>query len=97
VSVAAVNMYKMGWLLSFFTAGSVYYLLRLFIKARIHPAAYEGMPTTWEYMAKEKREGFYDGERESGSDVITSRSSDIETADDKAAVETKSPTSATVV
>lgn len=80
VSTAAVNMYKMGWLLSFFTAGIVYYVLRLFLKVPVHPPAYEGMPTTWEYMAKEQREGFYDGEREGNMDVITGNGSDIETA-----------------
>lgn len=55
VGMAAVNMYKMGWLLSYFTAGTFYYILRLFIKAQVHPLGYEDMPTTWEYMAKDKR------------------------------------------
>lgn len=96
VGIAAVRMYNMGWLLSFFTAGTVYYVLRLFIKAEIHPPAYQGVPTTWEYMAREKREGFYDGERESGSDVITSHSSDIETADEKGGLQTKSSTGTAV-
>ncbi|SMY28631.1 unnamed protein product [Zymoseptoria tritici ST99CH_1A5] len=84
VGPAAVNMYKMGWLLSFVTAGTVYYVLRLFVKAKIHSERYESMPRKWEYMAKEGREGFYDGEWEAptvieGTDV-SSGSSDIETA-----------------
>ncbi|KAK0391824.1 hypothetical protein NLU13_1323 [Sarocladium strictum] len=44
-----------GSLRSYFTAGTFYYILRLFIKAQVHPLGYEDMPTTWEYMAKDKR------------------------------------------
>ena len=79
VSQTAVNLYKTGWLLSFFTAGTVYFLSCLVAKAKVYPSGYESMPRTWEYMAKEKREGFFDGEREEGM-VISSNSSDVETA-----------------
>jgi NCS1 family nucleobase:cation symporter-1 len=72
----------MGWLLSFVTAGTIYYVLRLFVKVKVHPPANESMPTTFEYMAKNGREGFFDGEREDGV-VLSGNSSDIETANEQ--------------
>lgn len=89
VSVVVVNMYKMGWLLLFFIVGFVYYFFCLFIKVCIYFVVYEGMFMIWEYMVKEKCEGFYDGECESGLDVIMSCSFDIEIVDDKVVVEMK--------
>ncbi|KAH8178648.1 hypothetical protein LIA77_00167 [Sarocladium implicatum] len=80
VSQAAIDLYKMGWLLSFFTAGTIYFILRLLVPVRIHPPAYESMPVSFEFMAKNGREGFFDGEREEGIAVSTN-GSDIETAD----------------
>jgi NCS1 family nucleobase:cation symporter-1 len=57
--------YMMGWLLTFFTSAIVYYLMTLYFKPRILPQGREDMPLTFEWLANEGREGFFDGERES--------------------------------
>lgn len=66
ISDAARYMYMMGWLLTFFTAAILYYVATVFIKPRIFPEGFEGTPLTWEWLANEGREGFYDGERDGG-------------------------------
>jgi NCS1 family nucleobase:cation symporter-1 len=65
ISNAAKYMYMMGWLLTFFTSAIVYYLMTLYFKPRILPQGREDMPLTFEWLANEGREGFFDGERES--------------------------------
>ena len=79
-SAAAMNMYKMGWLLTFFTAGTIYFGLSFVFRPPIYPRGCENTPTTWEYMVKVCKDGFFDGEHE---DVVvtSSNSSDIETGD----------------
>jgi NCS1 family nucleobase:cation symporter-1 len=66
ISDAALNMYKLGYLLTFTTAATVYYVLTLFIKPKIFPAGFEGSPLEREWLANEGREGFYEGERDGG-------------------------------
>ncbi|PVH95088.1 hypothetical protein DM02DRAFT_732080 [Periconia macrospinosa] len=64
ISDAARYMYMMGWLLTFFTAAVVYYVMRIFVKPRIWPRGFEGSPWMFEWLANEGREGFFEGERE---------------------------------
>jgi len=63
-------MYMMGWLLTFFTSAIIYYVMTLFVKPRIVPHGREDTPLTFEWLANEGREGFFEGERE--GDVIYS-------------------------
>lgn len=57
-------MYKMGWILTFITAGTVYFILIKIRKPKIFPTGFDDMPVTWEYLANGGRDGFFDGERE---------------------------------
>jgi NCS1 family nucleobase:cation symporter-1 len=66
ISAAAQNMYRMGWLLTFFTAATVYYVVTLLVKPRIFPFGRESTPLTREWLANEGREGFFDGDRDGG-------------------------------
>jgi NCS1 family nucleobase:cation symporter-1 len=65
VSNAAKYMYMMGWLLTFFTSATIYYIATAFIKPRIFPSGFESVPIKWEWLANDGREGFFDGERDS--------------------------------
>jgi NCS1 family nucleobase:cation symporter-1 len=62
VSQAGKNMYKLGWILTFVTAFVVHLILIKLFKEKVYPDGYESLPTKWEYLAKEGREGFFDGE-----------------------------------
>lgn len=73
VNGAAKNMYKMGWLLTFLTAGVVYFTCIMIRKPRVYPTEFEGVPVTWEYLCKNGRDGFFDGERD-GEDYSPSES-----------------------
>ncbi|RAR07678.1 amidase signature enzyme [Stemphylium lycopersici] len=66
ISMAAQNMYRMGWLLTFFTAATVYYVTYLFVKPRVFPIGRESTPFKWEWLADGGREGFYEGDRDGG-------------------------------
>ncbi|KAF2243068.1 NCS1 nucleoside transporter [Trematosphaeria pertusa] len=57
------DMYKMGWVLTFITAGTVYFVLIKIRKPRVFPTGFEDVPVSWEYLALEGRDGFFDGER----------------------------------
>jgi NCS1 family nucleobase:cation symporter-1 len=67
ISMAAKNMYRMGWLLTFFTAAGVYYVLTFFVKPRVFPHGRESTPFEREWLANEDREGFYEGEKDDGT------------------------------
>lgn len=58
-------MYKMGWILTFATASIVYLTCIKIRKPQVYPAGFEDIPTTWEYLCVDGRDGFFDGERES--------------------------------
>ncbi|KAK0713048.1 permease for cytosine/purines, uracil, thiamine, allantoin-domain-containing protein [Lasiosphaeria miniovina] len=63
VGLVGKRMYTMGWILTFATAAVVYFIGIKVFPPRIYPAGF-GMPANWEYLAKDGREGFFDGERE---------------------------------
>ncbi|KAF2446455.1 NCS1 nucleoside transporter [Karstenula rhodostoma CBS 690.94] len=63
VPQAGKDMYKLGWILTFTTAGVVYFILTKIRKPRVFPAGFEDIPVTWEYLAANGRDGFFDGER----------------------------------
>ncbi|KAF9889716.1 hypothetical protein FE257_007022 [Aspergillus nanangensis] len=63
VSMAAINMFKMGFILTFVTASVVYLVLVKVLPVRVFPQALEGMAVEWEYLAKEGRDGFLEEER----------------------------------
>jgi NCS1 family nucleobase:cation symporter-1 len=64
ISNAAKYMYMMGWLLTFFTSVILYYLMSLYFKPQILPRGRENTPLSFEWLANNGREGFFDGERE---------------------------------
>ena len=64
ISVAAKNMYRMGFLLTFTTAAVVYAVLTFFIKPRVFPVGREDTPFQREWLANQGREGFYEDERD---------------------------------
>ncbi|KAH7034603.1 NCS1 nucleoside transporter [Microdochium trichocladiopsis] len=74
VSDAGKNMYTLGWILTFTASAVGYSVLTYFIKLRIVPAAFESVPMGYEYLGKEGRDGFFDGERtvSDGSPVMSS-------------------------
>ncbi|KAL9563786.1 hypothetical protein ACKAV7_012175 [Fusarium commune] len=63
LSDASRYMYMMGWLLTFVTAGVVYTIGVQFVNIRVFPAG-RATAKTWEWLAKDGREGFYEDERE---------------------------------
>ncbi|KAI6777418.1 hypothetical protein HG530_001363 [Fusarium avenaceum] len=71
---ASRYMYMMGWLLTFVTAGVVYAVGVQFVNIRVFPAG-RGMVKTWEWLAKDGREGFFDDERD--GQVIYAQSSPV--------------------
>jgi NCS1 family nucleobase:cation symporter-1 len=66
ISNAAKYMYMMGWLLTFFTSATVYYVSVLIIKPRIVPSGRGSDSLEWEWLANEGREGFFEDERDGG-------------------------------
>lgn len=66
ISMAAQNMYRMGWILTFTTSSVIYYVLTFFFKPQIFPTGFESTPLEREWLANEGREGFYEGERDGG-------------------------------
>jgi NCS1 family nucleobase:cation symporter-1 len=60
VSLAAKNMYRLGWILTFTTAAVVYATLVTFFPVQVYPEPYKGEPRTFEYMAKNG--GYFPGE-----------------------------------
>ncbi|KAL4894073.1 permease for cytosine/purines, uracil, thiamine, allantoin-domain-containing protein [Aspergillus ambiguus] len=77
VSAAAINMFKMGWILTFVTASVVYFVLIKAVPPQVFPEGLEGLPVRWEYLAKEGREGFLDGERGDGQVVEAEKDLDM--------------------
>lgn len=71
ISDAARYMYMMGWLLTFFTSATLYFVMTTFVKPRIFPAGRESAPLKWEWLANEGREGFFDHDREGGEIYAT--------------------------
>ncbi len=66
ISDAARHMYMMGWILTFVTSGVVYTIGVQFFNYRIFPVGRESSPVEREWLAKEGREGFYEGEGDGG-------------------------------
>ncbi|KAH9894668.1 amidase signature domain-containing protein [Xylariomycetidae sp. FL2044] len=64
VSQTGKNMYYLGWILTFTAAGVIYLVLTRMVKMRVYPAGFESVPVIFEYLAKEGRGGFFEGERE---------------------------------
>ncbi|TKW48318.1 Allantoin permease [Colletotrichum tanaceti] len=64
VSQPAKYMYMMGWVLTFSTSAVLYILLVQFFKVKVCPPGYENEPMGYEWLAKEGRDGFFEGERE---------------------------------
>ncbi|KAF7552879.1 hypothetical protein G7Z17_g4048 [Cylindrodendrum hubeiense] len=65
ISDAAQHMYMMGWILTFVTAAVVYMVGVQFVKIKkIFPQGREDSPLTWEWLANEGREGFFEDEQE---------------------------------
>ncbi|KAJ6484366.1 allantoin transport [Mycena vitilis] len=58
VSVAAVHLYSLGWILSVSASAAVYLALSLMFPVPITPASRVNATETFEYLAK--KEGFYD-------------------------------------
>lgn len=83
VSDAAKHMYMMGWLLTFFTSATLYYVATVLVKPQIFPAGFEATPLKWEWLANEGREGFFAGERpgEEGYCPPTPPTTDVEEVD----------------
>jgi NCS1 family nucleobase:cation symporter-1 len=63
VPQAGKDMYKMGWILCFTTAAVVYFICIKIRKPTVFPEGFDDIPVQWEYLTKEGREGFFDGER----------------------------------
>lgn len=64
VGQAAKNMYMMGWVLTFCAAAIIYVGLIQVFKVKVFPAGCEDAPMEYEWLAKEGRDGFFEGERE---------------------------------
>ncbi|KAL4875889.1 permease for cytosine/purines, uracil, thiamine, allantoin-domain-containing protein [Aspergillus karnatakaensis] len=72
VNEAAKNMFKMGWILTFAVAAVVYFVLFKEVKLEVFPVLYRYLEVRWEYLAKEGRDGFFDGERDAETGVVVS-------------------------
>lgn len=85
VSTAAKEMYMMGWVLAFASAGVIYAIGVTFVKPQVFPDEFEeaegGSPREYEWLANQGREGFLEGER-NGDEVIYSPPSLILGVDD---------------
>ncbi|KAK1541009.1 NCS1 nucleoside transporter [Colletotrichum paranaense] len=64
VSQPAEYMYMMGWVLTFFSSAILYAVLVQFFKTKVYPPGHENAPMDYEWLAKEGRDGFFEGERE---------------------------------
>ncbi|KAF6825197.1 NCS1 allantoin transporter (NCS1 nucleoside transporter) [Colletotrichum plurivorum] len=64
VGQVAKNMYMMGWVLTFSTSAIIYVGLIQVFKVKVFPAGCEDAPMEFEWLAKEGRDGFFEGERE---------------------------------
>ncbi|KAK2035530.1 NCS1 nucleoside transporter [Colletotrichum zoysiae] len=60
----AKYMYMMGWVLTFCSSAIIYTILIHVFKVKIYPPGFESMPTEYEWLAKEGRDGFFEGERD---------------------------------
>lgn len=69
ISTAAQDMYKMGWILTFVTAGVVYFVRTKFINYQVFPTGQLSTPMKWGWLANGGREGFYDGENHGSTTV----------------------------
>ena len=72
VSQAAKDLYKLGWVMAFTTASVLYAIMTFFMAPRILPAGCESVPLSFEYMAKNGRDGFLDGERDGVGVAVSS-------------------------
>lgn len=64
VTQAALNMYDLGWVLTFVSAAVIYAVCVTIVKPKVVPAGRQGTPLGREWLANEGREGFFEGERE---------------------------------
>jgi NCS1 family nucleobase:cation symporter-1 len=64
VSAVGKHMYTFGWILTFVTAATVYFIGIKIVPPKVYPDGLADMPASWEYLAKNGREGFFDGERD---------------------------------
>ncbi|KAJ0124408.1 hypothetical protein J7T55_005746 [Diaporthe amygdali] len=63
VNQAAKNMYKVGWVLYMSAAAVTYYLMATFLeKPAIFPKGHHQNPKTWEFLARNQPEGYFDDE-----------------------------------
>ena len=90
ISVAALNMYRMGWLLTFTVSAVVYYTTFLFIKPRVFPYGRESTPLKWEWLANDGREGFFEGEGD-GGEIYVAATPPMTDGGDDIEVEGKTP------
>jgi nucleobase:cation symporter-1, NCS1 family len=67
ISDAARYMYMMGWVLTFVTSSVMYLIGVQFFNYRVFPTGKESTPKTWEYMANDGREGFFEEEAPNGT------------------------------
>ncbi|KAL4792647.1 permease for cytosine/purines, uracil, thiamine, allantoin-domain-containing protein, partial [Aspergillus venezuelensis] len=70
VNSAAKNMFKMGWILTFAVAGAVYAVF--FQVAKIRGFIADLQVKGWEYLGKNGRDGYLDGERVVVEGVVVS-------------------------
>ncbi|KAL4954532.1 permease for cytosine/purines, uracil, thiamine, allantoin-domain-containing protein [Aspergillus filifer] len=70
VNSAAKNMFKMGWILTFVVAGAVYAVL--FQVGKMKGFLADLQVKGWEYLGKNDRDGYLDGEREVVEGVVVS-------------------------
>lgn len=56
----------MGWLLTFTTSATLYFIMTWFMKPQVFPTGSESAYLKWEWLANEGREGFFEGEKEGG-------------------------------
>ncbi|KAJ5058740.1 amidase signature domain-containing protein [Bipolaris maydis] len=82
ISMAAQNMYRMGWILTFTTAATVYYVTFLFIKPRVFPVGRESTPFEWEWLGNDGREGFFEGEGDRGEIYVAATPPMTDAGDD---------------
>ncbi|KAL4746366.1 hypothetical protein BDW72DRAFT_210510 [Aspergillus terricola var. indicus] len=74
VNATAKNMFKMGWILTFVVAGVVYAVLFRIggLRMKVHLEGSGVDDKGWEYLAKEGRNGWLDGEQEVVDAVVIS-------------------------
>ncbi|EUC29717.1 hypothetical protein COCCADRAFT_39964 [Bipolaris zeicola 26-R-13] len=82
ISMAAQNMYRMGWILTFTVAATVYYVTFLFIKPRVFPVGRESTSFEWEWLGNDGREGFFEGEGDRGEIYVAATPPMTDAGDD---------------